>query len=350
MRKFKSENIKKRTDLIYELGLEDSFEKIMLKSKEEHAIYMCNQVIEFHKKYGKYPSSVPSKSEEHKMGVWLAGMRLAKQGKLSNIFYPILEKMAIDAGYPDMFNNIGEQNAIDKCNQVIEFKKKHGRYPRTTSKDYCERKLGQWLSNMRTAKQGKGRNKQGKGTVFYPILEKMSVDAGCSDMFNNREREAIDKCNQVIEFIKKYGRYPNRRSEDEYERKLRVWLTNMRLAKQGNAHGTFYSILEKMAVDAGYPDMFNNIDKEQEAIDKCNEVIEFIKKYGRYPSTMSTDEYERKLGVWLSNMRRTKQGNTSCVFYHILNQMVKKAKLPNMFNKNWKDDIKNLEELNNEKI
>jgi hypothetical protein len=321
-------------------SLQEWSEKCSSLMGEEYAIMMCQKVVEFRKKHERYPSSHSNDEDERKLGHWLGCMRQAKQGKGSgHVFYPILDKMAEEAGYLEMFNKIDrEQEAIDKCNKVIEFRKKHGRYPSCMSTDLYERKLGAWLSWMKGAKQGKGN-----GQIFYPILEKMVVDAGYPEMFNkiDLEQDAIDKCNKVIEFRKKHGHYPNQRSNDEDERKLGIWFVHIRIAKHGNeTRSVFYPILEKMVVDAGYPELFNKIDREQEAIDNCNEVIEFKKKHGRYPSCKSKDEDERKLGQWLINMRRAKQGKRiRNIFYPILETMVKKVRLPNMFNSNWEDDL-----------
>lgn len=77
---------------------------------------------------------------------------------------------------------------------------------------------------------------------------------------------------------------------------------------------------------------------ESYSISLCQKVIDFRNNNGKFPSTISKNQEEKKLGNWLSKMRIAKKGKGSGIFYPILDKMAKKSKFPNMFNDNWRED------------
>ena len=328
-----AKGIKGRTQLVYSLGLQHLFEHVDIG--ENNAIKICAEVIKVKIETNTYPSYGSKNKNIRKLAQWLSNMRTAKQGKGNSKFYPVLEQMATEAGFPDMFNITDtEIVACERCQQLINFINDHGRNPSKESQNIDEKKLGIWLSNMRKAKKD-GQN----GSKFYTVLEQMAIDAGFHNLFDTTDLETIacEICQQLINFINEHGKNPGRNSKNKDERKLAQWLDDMRKAKKGNCSRVFYDSVEWMTRDAGFPNIFNNIDKEQNAIDMCNKVIEFVNEHGHYPTyRYSSNEYN--IGKWLSNMRNNNRHKT--ILYPVLYQMVKKAKLPNMFNSNWKDDLK----------
>jgi len=416
MRKFRCVGITKRTDLIYELGLQDYFDKIEVLSKKEKMILMCNKVIEFmnnnKRPFGKgtnkeermlstwlskarmvykitYPCIVdiaknagyptlfdpinleqkaidicnelfqfiksnnrtPSKEStnkyERKLGCWLTKMRQAKEHRASNnkiaTFYPILDEMAYKEGYSKLFNITNyEHNAIYKFNEVSQFIKLNSTIPTTTTKNETERNLGLWISEMRTAKANGGKTTG--GTKFYKCLDDMATSIGYPNLFDSKdlEQNAINKFYEVIAFIKLNDRFPNKESKNKIEVQLGNWIGTIKNAKQGKSQrGKFYPVLLQLAIDHGYPNMFDLINREQIAIDKFNEIIEFIKTTNIIPTPESTNKYEKQLGAWLHARRMAKKDlGHGTLFYKILDDMAIKSGLENIFNENWKDTIK----------
>lgn len=192
MCKFKSIGIKERTDLIYELGLENDYTNTRVhyreKTGESYAVYMCKKVIEFYTTNNRYPSAVSKNEFEKTMGVWLNSMRKAKKGKGKHIFYISLISITTECGLCDMFDINYESNSITKCNKTIQFVKLYGKYPVKRSKNYDERILGTWLCNMRKAKKGTAIH-----NVFRPILNQMAIDSKYPNMFNANWRDDLRK-------------------------------------------------------------------------------------------------------------------------------------------------------------
>lgn len=202
-------------------------------------------------------------------------------------------QFAYSLGLQHLFKHVDsdENNAIKICAEVIKFKIETNTYPSQASKNKHIQKLARWLSNKRTAKQGRGN------IIFYPVLELMAIEAGFPDMFNttDKERIAIEKCQQLIYFMKKYNRYPSQKSKNKDERKLSVWLNRMRqIKKENKGKGKFYTSLERMVIEAGFPDMFNISDNEIIACEQCQQLIDFINEHGRNPNKESQNIDEKK--------------------------------------------------------
>ena len=250
-----------------------------------------------------------------------------------------LLKAFIGAGFEkDLFNK--EQLSLDRCKEVIDYYKEHGNYPSHGSKDINIKALAKWLTTARRAKENKGYNK------WYPSVEVMAIEAGLPNMFNKIDREqiAIDNCQEVIDYHKEHGKYPSYTSKDIKIKLMGIWLLNMKGNKRSirdtSRRGIFYPSVEVMAIEAGLPDMFNSLDKEQLALDKCQEVIDYYKENGKYPSSKSKNKTIRLLGSWITKIRGANQERGTNTFYLSFETMTEKAGLPNMFNLNWRDDLK----------
>ena len=153
---------------------------------EEHTLMMCQKVIDYHKEFGKYPSSSDKDINVKKLASWISGMRAAKQGKGTNIFYPSLQQLAEDAGLPSMFERIDfEGMALETCKQVIEYYQEFGKYPSKVDKDASIKKLGRWMSSIRNSKRGKGKN------IFYPSLQQLAEETGLPNMFNKNCKDDL---------------------------------------------------------------------------------------------------------------------------------------------------------------
>ena len=193
------------------------------------------------------------------------------------------------------------------------------------------------------------------------------IDAGFEyDLFNIEQR-ALHICMQVIEYINKYNKFPSITDESADVRKLANWLTSMRAANHNQSKRTIYPSVSKFIIDMGYPDLFKRahtrtgVNKslplkeykkhtEKKAIMKCKELFRFIKKHKQYPIRIypnrkhlySDKFYDEscRLFQWMSNIRRSNNGYATNIVYLSLIEMAVKEGYPNIFNKNWKDDLK----------
>jgi hypothetical protein len=85
-----------------------------------------------------------------------------------------------------------------------------------------------------------------------------------------------------------------------------------------------------MVEEAGYPDMFDQEDLKQIAINTMKEVLKFRVEMGRFPNKHSKNPTERKLGQWLCLTRSIKARKSKGTWYPILQDMVEEAGYPDM--------------------
>ena len=309
-----------------------------LEDPEDHALDMTGKVAEFYHKYGKYPSHGSKDPKGKKLGTWLKTQRRSKADKGYGIFYPSCERLAKQLGCPDMFEQVGTKDvrelyALKMTRKSCEFYHRHGKYPSHVSRDPEVKKLGRWMHQRRQAKKGKGT-----GSLHHSSsCENLAKELGCAGIFDNIDLEAksLEMTRKISEFYHKHGRYPSGKSKDPEEKKLGQWLGQYRNAKQGKGHRIFYPSCEKLAKQLGCSDMFalsrTSEARESHALEMTRKSCEFYHRHGKYPSNKSKDPEEKKLGGWLSNMRKTKQGKGNHIFYPSCKKLAKKLGCPDMF-------------------
>lgn len=149
---------------------------------EDIAIAKTYQIIEFYKIHGMYPSSHSPETSHRELGIWLSGMRKAKETKKG--FFVVCDNIAIENGLPKMFNKVTRESiAIEIAISVINFVNKHGENPKQLSSDPSEKQMGKWLTTMRQAKAGTG-----KGSIFYPILDTLAKEHNLPNLFKKQQR------------------------------------------------------------------------------------------------------------------------------------------------------------------
>jgi len=222
--------------------------------KELDALNTCKEVIQYHKKIGRYPSQIDKLQSVKQLGQWLNSRRASKKGKTQTKFYPSLQKLVEESGLPDMFcDNYRELNALDMCKEVIKYYKENGKYPSGVDSNQNTKNLGNWLYAIRGYKQGKGNG------IFYQSLQKLADEAGLSDMFDNVDFEStyIEICKEAIKYYKENNKYPSQIDKLQSVKQLGQWLNKMRISKKGCRGYKFYPSLQKLAEKAGLPNMFN---------------------------------------------------------------------------------------------
>ncbi len=124
-----------------------------------------------------------------------------------------------------------EERAIRWARAVAEFFARTGRFPSQKSNDPDEKRMGQWLSNMRSVKRGRKTD-----VVLRPAAEAI-LDAipkpWCSDLQAEQNAAAIANAHAVAAFFARTGRFPSKIAKDADEKRMGQWLWQMRLAKRG---------------------------------------------------------------------------------------------------------------------
>jgi ribosomal protein L27 len=150
-------------------------------------------------------------------------------------------------------------------------------------------------------------------------------------LHDQAEFKSNQMCHKVCRWIKKHGKSPSQHSKDPIEKRLGIWLFNQRQAKAGKGTSKFYESNLVIAKKYVLPDLFEQIDLEQESNEKCHECCKWIKKHGKNPSKRSKDPIEKNLGLWLSTQRQAKAGKGKSKFYLSNQAIVESDKLPNLF-------------------
>lgn len=151
-------------------------------SKEKVAIEHAYKLRNFLNSNFRIEPKVRSKDPlQRQTANWLVSMRQAKRKKNkgqeipNRTFYPSVEKILTDAGYPGIFNDNynKEQIELKKAEKLIEYLKKYG-MPNRRSKIKEERVIGVWLYTS------KKKYRRGK---LYPSVIKKLTDADYPDIF-----------------------------------------------------------------------------------------------------------------------------------------------------------------------
>ena len=80
------------------------FEKDLF-NKEQIAVSICKEVIDYYKEHGKYPLLKSKDKRVRILAAWLNRQRTLKEGKCRGTIYQILQEMAGESGLPNMFNS-----------------------------------------------------------------------------------------------------------------------------------------------------------------------------------------------------------------------------------------------------
>lgn len=146
--------------------------------------------------------------------------------------------------------------------------------------------------------------------------------------YESNEEIAIRKCKEYIKFRNDYGRCPRIDSINNEEKSLTIWFYK---AISLN-YSVKYPVLNDIAMNSGYPDMFIRLSNHQYHINKCNEFITFVTQNGTTPLRSSTDINEKRLNIWMGTIKRTWNSKSkSSIPYEELQQMISSYNMEHLF-------------------
>jgi hypothetical protein len=114
----------------------------------------------------------------------------------------------------------------------------------------------------------------------------------------------IEKIEEINDFFNVHKKYPSRTVKDNQELRIGSWLANKRNSKNGKGSGRFYNEYQSHAEKLGHPNMFDSINDYRKNLEKIEWICEYYKSFGVYPSTISAEKETRKMGRWLSNIKK----------------------------------------------
>jgi hypothetical protein len=194
----------------------------------------------------------------------------------------------------------------------VQFYKDNNRFPNSNSQNEDEKKLGQWLVNMRKVAKGKSKGR----SVLYDYV-KLLLDDEIPHWLETKEDIAINNAKALVDFYKDNNRFPSQHSKNDDEKKLVGWLSNMRIAAKCKGKAKRQSVLYdsvKQLLNDDIPHWLET--REDIAINNAKALVGFYKDNNRFPSKHSQHEGEKKLGQWLSNLRIAAKGKGSCTLYN----------------------------------
>ena len=146
------------------------------------------------------------------------------------------------------------------------------------------------------------------------------------------EDKSLKRCYEYLEWKQTNGRIPCSRSTSEPEHSLGIWIVQMRIGARGRTRSKQMYLYPKVKelLESDDPEWLKTKlplgNREQSCIKKANELVEWIKEYGRVPtSTVGNPEIERIHSLFLIRMRRAYHGKGVKIHEsvkHILDQNI----------------------------
>ena len=236
------------------------------------------EVIKFVEEYGRLPRQ-NCKDPEKRLETWCSRCR---KNKGKNV-----ERDARVGQIPkwswDPFADRFEAN----LQSTIEFVKEHDRLPSKSKDQPEEKRLFQWISDLR---KYKGKNAERDDCVKK--IPKWSWDP-IADRFESNLQS-------TIEFVKEHDRLPSQTSEDSIEKLLGKWCSRCRTNKDKNPEHD--ARLQKIPMWSWNPfeDQFEH---------NLQETIKFVKERGVLPCKNGKDHEEKRLGSWCCVCRKNEGKN-----------------------------------------
>ena len=241
-------------------------------------------------------------------------------------------KLFVDAGFEtDLYNN--EQKALNRCSNLIDYIEEHKRTPKVYATNAVEKSLAAWHIAMKSVKKGTNT----KGNKWYPSVLEYAISKGYSTLFDSntttRAMSAVNRCHALGKWIVENNKTPTMATNDAVEKSLAQFIAQSRRKKAGKTIGKWNAELETIMKSYGHPDIFEIKRDFKIPYVKCQSVIDFKNNNGRYPNPASNDKAEKHLGIWVTLMRRSKNGakNATSKFYPQIQQMIAEQGYPYAF-------------------
>ena len=274
--------------------------KNILKNNEEKWITQRKLVIDFITKNNTLPKTHLSKEQAH-LADWL---RIQKKHYKNNTGSFIFSKVKelwnqLLVEYPIILNNKKgwKEEWIEKMNKLQDFININKRMPEIKSKIIIEKQLSSWYYGQKNNyfKNKKLLNDENITKLWIEFIEKNKI------YFPTNDNEIwIKNYNDVIIFIKKYLKRPNKESKEKTENKLGCWLSNqLGYYKNNTCQFINLDFKEKFTnMILNYPNLFE--DREENNLKNWFENFKLVNDY-----------------ILLNNKRPIGLKNSSCVDLNI---------------------------------
>ena len=272
--------------------------KEYLKTDDELWIDKLNELQQFIDINKRRPTYGADEKSEKKLGQWLSTQnQLMIENKMLEKRYKMW--MQIKEKYNEYLQNADERwdeyfNNLIRC--IINNK----RLPSRTAKDKDEQLLHGWLQNQKFAYSNKD-----KGMVDVTRYNKWTEMVNKYEEYFKTDEELWDeKYNNLVLFFDTHKRRPNKRSNDENEKTLGIWIgVNLRNYKEKTRrmqHEKSYNKWTELINK--YEEYF--VSNEENWEEKFQELKTFINLHLKLPGGKSKNNDEKTVGCWLCCQKR----------------------------------------------
>ena len=343
-------------------------------NREEKQIQITKEYIQWVQEYGKHPSNrlrtekdkenmTDENRKEKRLTQWMVDMKKKQRnGKQQKIYSSVLQLLIATFGEDWYENKDLEKHQIGRAEEYIRWVQENGKHPsrsfhskvksgKFTDIQVAENRLGQWMSDMKKAKEGRG------STTLYPAVEELlriKLDQHWYEK-EKPERDQLLKVNEYIKWVEMNDRHPIRcletptqkkeaSNEQLKENQLAIWISNIKKAKRNGAsqgRGKVFQGTEEKLNTAYGTGWWQKENLEENQLHRAHEYVRWVQQNGRHPKQClqnhskrhdASEEKleERKLAIWMCNMKLAKHGKRSALMYPSL-----EGYLINSFGPDW---------------
>ncbi len=201
-----------------------------------------------------------------------------------------------------------EERSVRRAREYVEWGETNGRRPSIYSKDKDEKRHGNWFYGMQSAARGTTVIRY----VLYDEVRRILSEALGEDWHLKKDKEAlaVERAKEYVEWVKTNGRRPSHHSKDKDEKIHGNWFQYMQKAARGTTgiRNVLYDEVKRILSEALGADWHLKKDKEELAVEKAKEYVEWVETNGRRPSVYSKDKDEKTHGNWFQDMQKAARG------------------------------------------
>lgn len=300
----------------------------IFESRDEIYMHKFKYIISILESTNKYPSCSSLNSEERSHATWLQSMRIAKKTNSKNQeWVPLLDELAMKTDYPNMFNENWEDDLlintiITICNFYIEYNKT----PKMKAINKTEANLGKQLSIIRSRIKKTYYSSDMIGRI-YDVVNSYGV----SNILDQRnfKPHSLKEFEEICIYYITNKRIPEYNSTDAHIRHLRKKLDHILCSihntssSKSHVYDEYHIIAEQYKCNEILIPMNSTNTLKNKLNNNMYDVCKFYKINGNPPSSISTDQHEKTIGTFLSNVIAYNNKNKLNVF-DIVNDDYKK--------------------------
>ena len=249
----------------------------------------------FYQSKQRFPSKESKNKEEKTLGIWIGTQRYNYKNK--NMTQERIDECESYIWWVWEVDN--DKIWYDTLTACDEFYQKHKKVPSTTSKDKEEKKLGKWIVHQR--ENYKNRNKT--NAKRKPTQERIDACEAYEWWVWEVDNDKIwyDTLKACDGFYQSKQRFPSHHSKNKEEKTLGAWIGTQRADyKKKNKNMT----QERIQACEKHEWWVWEVDNDGPWYDTLKACDGFYKSKQKFPSGMSKEKEEKKLGNWINLQRQ----------------------------------------------